>query len=560
MSRSPLDHALRQAFGVAAGGMPFVRPSSGPVQPPGPVRGNHGPPPGSARARAMALARAGRMSEALAAFDAALSAAPEDAELHGQRGLVLKELGRFEEAAAAFGRAAVIRPSLTMAIANRGSALLVLRRFEEALACFEQVLQRDARSVEALNNRGSALFEMRRFEESLASHEAALALRPGHASALNNRGNALRELDRLDEALASFEAALRLQPAFAAAHANRAGALLALGRVDDALAGFDAALALRPDYAEARWGKAVALLLLGRYGEGWQLHESRWQQRHAAPMRVLRADPPWLGEHPLSGRSILLHAEQGLGDALQFSRYAGVLRDQGARVSLLVPTPLRALLARSLPGVTVVDDEQALAPHDHHCPLMSLPLALGAQPPQPLTPAQGLRADPARVAAWEDWLGPRMRPRVGLVWRGNPAHRNDQRRSLPLAALLEALPASAEYLSLQKEVPDEERRMLAQADIRDPAGRLGDFDDTAALCECLDLVVSVDTSVAHLAASLGRPTWILLPHAPDWRWMLGREDSAWYASVRLLRQGPDRRWAPVLARLACDLVARVLPR
>lgn len=501
----------------------------------------------------MALARAGRMAEALSAFNDALRIAPRDAGLHVQHGLMLKELGRFEEAAAAFGRAAELQPGLTAATANRGSALLVMRRFEEALACFEQVLRGDPRSVEALNNRGSALFELRRFDDALASHEAALALRPGHASALNNRGNALRELDRLDEALTSFDAALRLQPAFPAAQANRAGVLLALGRVDEALLGFDAALALRPDYADARWGKAVALLTLGRFAQGWRLHESRWQQRHAPPMRVACADPPWLGEQSLAGRSILLHAEQGLGDALQFSRYAAVLRDQGGRVSLMVPTPLRSLLARSLPGVAVVDGSETLSPHDHHCPLMSLPLALGARAPEPLTAAQRLQPDPERVTRWATWLGPRTRPRVGLVWRGNPAHRNDRRRSLALSALLQALPQGPEYLSLQKHRLDEEGPMLAAAAVRDPADRLEDFDDTAALCQCLDLVVSVDTSVAHLAAGLGRPTWILLPFAPDWRWMLERDDSPWYASVRLLRQGPDRAWGSVLARLAREL-------
>ena len=546
---------MRQAFGAASGASPLARPPT--LAPRVPGAGSPGrlfsPSSEPTRARAMALARAGRLTEAVAAFDEALRIAPRDAGLHVHHGLALKELGRFEDAAAAFGRAAELQPGLVAATANRGSALLVLRRFEEALACFEQVLRGDARSVEALNNRGSALFELRRFEEALTSHEAALALRPGHASALNNRGNALRELDRLDEALASFDAALRLQPAFPAAQANRAGVLLALGRVDDALRGFDAALALRPDYADARWGKAVALLMTGRFAEGWRLHEARWQQRHAAPMRVTRADPPWLGEEALTGRSILLHAEQGLGDALQFSRYAAVLRDQGARVSLLVPPTLRSLLARSLPGVAVVDGEGPASAHDRHCPLMSLPLALGAGAPEPLAASGQLAPDPARVAGWAAWLGPRIRPRVGLVWRGNPAHRNDRRRSLSLSALLDALPAGPEYLSLQKQRLAEEGPMLAAAAVRDPTDRLEDFDDTAALCRCLDLVISVDTSVAHLAAGLGRPTWILLPFAPDWRWMLEREDSPWYASVRLLRQGPDRDWASVLARLAHEL-------
>jgi tetratricopeptide (TPR) repeat protein len=475
------------------------------------------------------------------------------------RGHALREAGRIEQAAESFRQALALRPGWVEALGSLGSALLTLGRSEESLACFDEVLRRRPGTVEALNNRGSALYELRRFDEALASHEAALRLRPDHASALSNRGNVLKELDRLDEALASFDRAVRLEPRSARAHANRGAVLIELGRCDEALTSFDQAIRLQPDYAEAHWNRGVALHLMGRHVEGWLPFEWRWRRRHAPSMRIDRRDPPWLGDAPPAGLGIVLHAEQGLGDTLQFSRYAMALAAHGARVTLLAQGALVPLLATSLPGVAVTDGSSPLPAHERHCPLMSLPIAFGGRMLEPPAGGAWLRPEPSRVERWRAWLGPRTRPRVGLVWSGNPAHRNDRRRSLPLARLLEALPPGLERVSLQKEVRETDRAALAQGDVRDPADRLRDFADTAALCSLLDLVISVDTSVAHLAAGLGRPTWILLPHVPDWRWGSSGEATGWYPSARLLRQGPDRGWGPVLARMTADLGQRFGP-
>lgn len=487
---------------------------------------------------------------------------PAYAERAGQaaallaQGNALRERGLMEQAAECFGKAVARQPDSVAALGNLGGALLTLGRFEEALRCFDDALRLEPNAVEALNNRGSTLYELGRFEQALDSHDAALRLRPDHAPALNNRGNALKELGRLDEALASFERALRLQPGSPLAHANRGGVLLELGRLDEALAGFDAALRLRPDYAEAHWNRGVALHLLGRHVEGWLPFEWRWRRRNAPPMRIARRDPPWLGRSSPAGASIVLHAEQGLGDTLQFSRYALALAANGARVTLLAQPALVSLLAASMPEVTVVDGSAPLPPHDLHCPLMSLPIAFGGQALEPPAGGRWLSADVERARDWAAWLGPRVRPRVGLVWSGNPAHRNDRRRSLALATLLAAMPTDLELVSLQKEVRESDRAALDAGRVRDPAGRLRDFADTAALCSLLDVVVSVDTSVAHLAGAIGQPTWILLPHVPDWRWGLAGERTPWYPSVRLLRQGSDRAWEPVLARLGADLRQR----
>lgn len=473
-----------------------------------------------------------------------------------EQGNALRERGLMEQAAECFRKAVSLAPDSVAAIGNLGGALMTLGRFEDALRCFDDALRLEPHAVEALNNRGSTLYELRRFEEALAGHDAALRLRPDHASALNNRGNALKELGRLDEALASFEQALRLQPDSSLAHANRGGVLLELGRLEEALAGFDEALRLRPDYAEAHWNRGVALHLLGRHVEGWLPFEWRWRRRSAPPMRIARRDPPWLGHTSPAGASIVLHAEQGLGDTIQFSRYAMALAANGARVTLLAQPALVPVLAASLPGVTVVDGSTPLPPHDGHCPLMSLPIAFGGEPLEPPPGGRWLQPDAARAQAWAAWLGTRTRPRVGLVWSGNPAHRNDRRRSLALATLLAFMPPDLELVSLQKEVRESDRAALAGGRVRDPAEGLCDFADTAALCSLLDVVVSVDTSVAHLSAAIGQPTWILLPYVPDWRWGFAGDRTAWYPSARLLRQGADRAWEPVLARMAADLRQR----
>jgi hypothetical protein len=324
--------------------------------------------------------------------------------------------------------------------------------------------------------------------------------------------------------------------------------------MEEALASFDRAIAIKPDYAEGYWNKSLGLLLAGDFAQGWELHEWRWKsettlglQSRNFPQRL------WLGTEDIAGKTILLHAEQGLGDTIQFCRYARLVKALGAKVVLEVPKALRSLLS-GLEGVDeLVEQGEALPAFDYHCPLLSLPLAFKTD----LTNVPGSRpylaASPQKRDAWAQRLGAKSKPRAGLVWSGSTLHKNDHNRSLTLQQLLPHLPDCCEYLSLQKEVRDVDKAVLEGSGIRHYGEELEDFTDTAALCELMDLVISVDTSVAHLAGAIGKETWVLLPYSPDWRWLLDRHDSPWYASMTLYRQDETREWPSVLRRMKSDI-------
>jgi hypothetical protein len=314
-------------------------------------------------------------------------------------------------------------------------------------------------------------------------------------------------------------------------------------------------VAIKPDLAEAQWNRSMTMLLLGDYENGWLNYEWRWRNATKLPTRPRVSDKPlWLGEEPIAGKRLLVHCEQGLGDTLQFCRFTKAVANLGATVILEVQAPLASLLHR-LDGVSQVIIEGSPTPEfDYHCPVMSLPLALKTTLHKIPGASGYLRSDPAKVAHWRTHLGERTRPCIGLVWSGNPKQLNDHHRSFRLARWIQQLPHDFQYVCLQKDIRAEDRATLAStASIQLFAEAVQDFDNTAALCECLDLVISVCTSIAHLSGGLGRPTWVLLPFDADWRWLHGRVDSPWYRSVTLYRQEAIGDWDGVFARVAADL-------
>lgn len=406
------------------------------------------------------------------------------------------------------------------------------------------------------NNLGLVLHELRRFEGALASYERAIALKPDYAEAWSNRGNTLRGLGRLEAALGSYERAIALKPDYARALANRGNLLRELGQVDAAVDSCDRAIAANPALGQAHFNKSLALLLGGDFAKGWELYEWRWADEEKILERRRFEQPLWLGKESLAGRTILLHAEQGLGDTIQFCRYAPLVAEMGARVVMEVQKPLASLLGQ-VPGIAeLIVKGSPLPSFDYQCPFLSLPLALKAELHSIPRSPRYLHADQRKLVRWASRLGESDRPRIGLAWSGSPRHQNDRKRSLRLADLLPFLPAGCQYVSLQKEVRDVDRPILASsANILDFSAEIDDFADTAALCELMDLVISVDTSVAHLAGALGRPTWVLLPFVPDWRWLLDRNDSPWYPSIRLYRQKGIGDWASVFHGLQGDLTS-----
>ncbi|MBI5279442.1 MAG: tetratricopeptide repeat protein [Burkholderiales bacterium] len=510
----------------------------------------------------LALVRAGRAQEALVRLQQAVAADPAHANAYNAMGAALRMLQRPAEALRSFEQAIAAAPGHAAAHSNRGIMLAELKQPEAAIESFDRALALDPRLADALSNRGKVRIDLGQPEAALADFDEAIRQAPGFAEAHHNRGIVLRQLRQREAARASFEQAVRLKPESADARSSLGCAELERNRVDAALRHFDAALLSQPGHAEARWNKALALLLAGRFGEGWPLYEARWD-RTAASRRPFR-QPQWTGREPLAGRTILLHAEQGLGDTLQFCRYVPQVAAAGATVLLEVQPPLAPLL-RQLPGVaTLVMQGEPLPRFDLQCPLLSLPLAFGTTLGSiPAASGPYLQAPSDRLALWGERLGATSSVRVGLAWSGRAEHRNDHNRGLALERLAAHLPPGFDYVSLQQDVRAADREVLAaHPHIRHFGDALADFGDTAALCSLVDVVLTVDTSIAHLAGALGRTAWVLLPFAPDWRWLLEREDSPWYASLRLFRQPAPIEWDPVLARAAGELrrLARAAPR
>jgi hypothetical protein len=427
---------------------------------------------------------------------------------------------------------------------------LALDRSREALAELEVVLARKPQHFEARLNSGLAQAKLDNPERALVEFDAALALSPQHPVAHFNRGVVLITLRRYDEAVAANERAIAAAPDYVTAWLNRGMALAQLRRFEEAIASYDEVLARSKDNADAHFNRALALLTIGDYRRGFADYEWRWR-RTGAPAQKNRGRRLWLGEFPLHGKTILLHAEQGLGDTIQFARYAPLLAAQGAKVVLEVPPELKSLLSR-LDGVTAVVARGEAPPlFDMHCPLGSLPLALKTE--LPVVPAQipYLSADQAHLRIWATRIEQLPPPRIALAWAGNPAHDNDRNRSIALATLAPLLAAPASFISIQRDVRSADAvQLAATTQLTHLGGELADFNDTAAVLALCDLLITVDTAPAHLAGAMGRPVWVLAPFAPDWRWMRDGETTPWYPTARVFRQSALADWNAVIARAA----------
>lgn len=500
-------------------------------------------------------AQNGQMGEALRLIQAALKINPRAADAWVNLANVMHALKRDADALACLDKALAIDPSDLHALQNRGSALLTLNRPEAALACFEQVVPRSPRNAEALLNRGVARATLGRHAEALNDFDAALALAPAHPDLHYNRGNALSQLNRPLEAIAAFDRTLAAVPTHTRAWNNRGLALQSLNRNAEAAESFRKALALQKDYADAHFNLALALLTQGDLAAGLQEYEWRWKRSGMTDTRRGYGRALWLGEFPLRHKTILLHAEQGLGDTIQFARYAPLLARAGTRVVLEVQPELKALLA-GLDGAAACHARgESLPAFDVHCPLGSLPLACKTDASSVPADIPYLRADEQRLAKWRPAFEGLSGKRVALSWAGHARHANDRNRSMDLELLapLLALPGVS-FVSVQRELRDKDAAVLARfPNVRHLGAELGDMADTAAVVTLADLTLSVDTSVAHLAGAFGRPLWVMLPFAPDWRWSVAGEHSPWYPQARLFRQPTLGDWPSVIAAVCAAL-------
>jgi tetratricopeptide (TPR) repeat protein len=491
----------------------------------------------------------GRTERAIAFFERALRLRPDAIELYNNLGTALQSVGRLDEAITCYRNALARRPDTVETLDNLAGALQARGQLDEAQLCYERALALRPKRVESHIGLGVVLRAQGRLEEAVVRYQRALALAPEHPETHNNLGVALVDLGRLDEAITHHERALGVQPAGAEMHYNLGSALQRQGRYAEALACYGRALALKPNYARAHLNRSLVLLLTGKLDEGWPEYE--W--RFAVNGYHRNFDPPQWSGKPLLGQSILVHAEQGFGDTLQFIRFVPAIAERGASVVLEVPASL-VRLARTVAGASqVVAAGDPLPAFDCHCPLLSLPRILktnlGTIPNA--VPYLGVPAE--AEAVWAERVATAHGLKVGIAWAGTTQGAIDLRLLRPMWDI-----AGVSWFSLQVGAESRGLSSLDGVKIVDLAPWLADFAETAAAIRQLDLVISVDTSVAHLAGALGRQTWVLLPHVPDWRWLLDRDDSPWYPTARLFRRRKADDW-PDMAREIAAALAQVSP-
>jgi tetratricopeptide (TPR) repeat protein len=506
--------------------------------------------------RGLALAQLERPTDALASYDIAIALKPDFPIAHSNRGRLLMSLGRPVEALESFDKTITLQPDFAEAHYNHGLVFKALGRADRALQSFSQAIVLDPGFADAYCNRGSVLRDMMLFEDALESLDRAIALQPDYAEAFCNRGLVSMDLRRLEEALANYDTAIRLKPDFAEAYSNRGLTLTDMKQFDAALESYDKAIALKPDFADSYWNKSYILLLTGQFEQGWHFYEWRKKLSRSVP-GCTHTQPLWLGEGDLAGNTLLIESEQGYGDVIQFSRYAQLAAARGAKVVLSVPDKLVRLMKSLTPAVDITDSRSAAADFDFHIPLLSMPMALKTdQDSIPAAPIY-LRAEPNRVAKWNARIG-NDGYKIGICWQGSKLGAVIGKPfSLRQFSDVAKIP-NVRLISLQKGDGVEQLQDLPP-DLR--VESLGeDFDsgpdafvDAAAVMECLDLIITTDTSIAHLGGALGRPTWVLLKYMPDWRWFLDRSDSPWYPTMRLFRQAAYDSWSGVFAEIKAQL-------
>ena len=505
------------------------------------------------------LTTLGRLPEAIRACQGALALRPELPELHNNLGSLFNCLNQHAQAEAALRQAVALRPLYVEAHYGLGMTLAAMGRLEEAEVAFQLVIVLRPEMVEAHRQLAAVLSRRDLPQQAEIVYRRALALQPGHAESLKRLGAVLHRLRRLEQAVDAYRQALAAQPGMADVLHNLGTALGQLGRLSEAEAALRDSLALRPDYADTQFGLGMILLAAGRLAEGWPFYEARHRTKkrlqHSLHPGLGPQCPQWQGE-PLAGKSLLVWHEQGFGDVIQFGRYLALLKAQGAsRITLACFPELRGLCS-GLPGIDTVDVYSApglMSKHDYQTFIMAAPRWLKTSL-ETIPPAVYLQADAHRVQAWRERLAPLPGRKIGLAWRGSVTNLNDSSRSLSSLAVLEPLwrVPGLSFVSLQKG-PGEDQALSPPAG--QPLLHLGsdirDFADTAAIIEQLDLVISVDTAVAHLAGSLGKPCWVMLPALNvDWRWMHEREDSPWYpGTMRLFRQAEPGNWDGVVAAM-----------
>ncbi|MCP4253872.1 MAG: tetratricopeptide repeat protein [Candidatus Scalindua sp.] len=502
------------------------------------------------------LQESGAIDEAILSYKEAIKLDPDYVMALSNLGSALQESGKPEEAIASYEKAIALNPDYVEAHNNLGASLLEIGKTEEAITCHKRAIKLNPDCAEAHNNLGTALMEQNMFSDAITSYRRALLLKPEYAEAHNNSGTALMAQNRFDAAILSHRKAIELKPDFADAYNNLGAVLKESGKPEEAIAYYKQAIEIKPDCAQAHLNLAFALLLIKNFKEGLKEYEWRLRLKRHASENYQKAR--WDGS-ALNGKSILVYTEQGIGDSIQFIRYLPIVKAQGGYVIFECPQNLSRLLNNCAGIDKIVEkspQDKSSMQFDVQIPLLSLPGIFDVTADSIQENLSYIKPDPVLVSQWHARIGHDNNLKVGIVWSGNPEHKNDRNRSCSLDyfAYLTSIHGLTFY-SLQKEPASTE--VDNQADdlkIINLNSELKDFADTAAAISNLDLIISVDTSVAHLAGAIGKPVWTLLPLVPDWRWMLDRDDSPWYPSMRLFRQTQLNDWVGVFKQVKEALI------
>jgi tetratricopeptide (TPR) repeat protein len=499
--------------------------------------------------------QAGRLRDAEVVYRQVLAQQPAHASALQHLGLIAHQVGRNEIAVDLIQRAIALDPNSPDAYSNLGKVLKDMGQLDEAIAACRGAIGMNPGLPEPWSNLGNALCEKGQLDDAVAAYRQAIALRPAYAEAYSNLGNALNKKGQYDDAIIACRRAIALRPGFVDATVNLGAALANNGVFDEAIAAYRLAIVLDPQLPKPHWNLALALLATGDFERGWEEYEWRWKVKEFPSRPPNFSQPLWDGR-PMNGRTILLHAEQGLGDTLQFIRYLPLVQSRGGKPIVLCQPELERLLRTQARGWPVVAKGQPLPDFELHCPVASLPRAFGTTPRSIPSEVPYLFPDPELLESWRQKLaGGITGPRVALAWAGNPNFSWDRTRSITLDRLAPlAEVRGVTFYSLQKgESQSQTGHPPPGLRLADLGPELHDFADTAAALCLMDLVITTDTSVAHLAGALGRPVWLMLQFVPDWRWFPRREDSAWYPSMRLMRQPSKGDWGSVIRRVADEL-------
>jgi tetratricopeptide (TPR) repeat protein len=503
-----------------------------------------------------ALREKGQVDEAIANYLKAVELKPSWAEAYCNMGLALREKGQVDEAIAHYLKAIELKPSYAEAYCNLGYALREKGQVDEAIANCLKAIELKPSCAEAYCNMGLALQDKCQLDRAITCYQKALQLNPIFAKAYSNLAGALHEKGKYDEALVFFYKAIQLNPNLADTYCNLGITFTKKCQYDEAFKSYEKALQINPNHVAARWNLSLILLLLGNFERGWQEYEWRWKKKEMIAFERNFVQPLWDGS-AIKGLTILLHAEQGLGDTIQFIRYVTLVKERGARVIVECQKELKSLF-ENMEGIQeVVIRGEDLPAFDTHCPLLRLPLVFNTTLDSIPAKIPYITVDDATIQKWKSKFHYNdTKLKVGLVWSGNPKLKGDSNRSMSLTAFKPlAKLNNINFYSLQKgEAAQQARDSTEVIHLIDYTEEIGDFSDTAALIENLDLVISVDTSVAHLGGALGKSVWTLLPCEPDWRWMLKREDSPWYPTMRLFRQPSPGDWESVIAKVKDELM------